>query len=100
LSRQTLVSQLWPSTRANTGVRPHPSVTGGACLFGTVANVQWGGLEITVEAVSDGRPTQVLFRFPGPIESGAFRLLVWRAGRLEALPLPAIGGRLALGNSR
>jgi hypothetical protein len=40
LSRQTLVSQLWPSTRARTGVRPQPSVTGGAWLFGTVAKVQ------------------------------------------------------------
>jgi hypothetical protein len=30
LSLHTLVSQLRPSTVARTGVRPHPSVTGGA----------------------------------------------------------------------
>jgi hypothetical protein len=59
---------------------------------------QDGGLRITVEAVRDGRPTQVLFRFPVAIEGSTFRLLVWRGGRLSPLALPAIGGSLALGH--
>jgi hypothetical protein len=58
---------------------------------------QDGGLTVTVAAIRDGRPTEVLFRFPRPIEASEYRLLVWRGGRLTALPLPAVGGSVRLG---
>lgn len=58
---------------------------------------QQGGLRITVQAVDQGRPTEVLFQFPTAIEESEFRLLVWRAGRLQALAVesgaPVIVGR-------
>ena len=40
VSRHTLVRHVVPSTVASTGVRPQPSVTGGAKRSGTVVNVQ------------------------------------------------------------
>lgn len=38
--RQTLVSHVWPSTVARTGVRPQPCVTGGASRSGTGTKCQ------------------------------------------------------------
>lgn len=61
---------------------------------------QRGGLEIAVQAVTDGRPTLVRFRFPGRIEASEFRLLVWRGGRLAALPVPGVGESVLLGRTR
>jgi hypothetical protein len=61
---------------------------------------QQGGLEVSVQAVADGRPTRVLFRFPIRIEGSEFRLLVWRGGRPAALPVPAVGDSVLLGHQR
>jgi hypothetical protein len=57
---------------------------------------QRGGLTITVEEVRDGRPTRVRLLLPRPLEQGDYRLLVWRNGGLEPLPL-APGESVSLG---
>lgn len=61
---------------------------------------QDGGLNIVVQAVHQGRPTEVLFQFPRPIEETDFRLLVWRAGHLAPLAAPRIGAGIRLGDHR
>jgi hypothetical protein len=58
---------------------------------------QEGGLQIIVQAVQEGRPTQVLLRFPRPIESTDLRFLTARHGHMAVQALPPVGGSATIG---
>jgi hypothetical protein len=62
LSRQTLVSQVCPSTVVTTGTRPNGPATDGACSSGTGANTQAAGPDHGLRVASNPTHPMVTLR--------------------------------------
>jgi hypothetical protein len=56
--------------------------------------------DAAVREVENGWPTRVRFTFRAPLESGAVCFLQWRHARLEHVPLPTVGGAVAIPHER
>lgn len=67
--------------------------------FAAGETVRLAGLEVTVLAVDDGKPTRVQLAFDAPLEDPSLLFLGWRDGRLRRLPLPAVGRSMRLPRS-
>lgn len=61
----------------------HPLRAGGS--------VDLGEVTARVDAVSDGLFTRARFAFDGPLEPSRSCLIVWKGGKLQHLPTPALG---------